>query len=214
MSEERKIDNLTVRLWLETIEDIVGTNGLKTILNYAGLQKYINRFPPDNDNLEVSLEDLRTLHSCLIELFGSKGSLALRRRIGREVIRKAIEKRPGVATALKIATKFLSETRKMRFILEKFLEESRKRAPQADESYLRLVEEEDYFLVIQKDCIECEGMTSSTPVCGHIVGELQYFVEWITEHEHKVEEIECRAAGYPADVFRIEKTASKRGDQF
>jgi predicted hydrocarbon binding protein len=55
-------------------------------------------------------------------------------------------------------------------------------------------------------------MTSSTPVCGHIVGELQYFVEWITGHEHKVEEIECRAAGHPADVFRVEKTALMRED--
>ena len=206
MDEEGKIDNLTVRLWLETIEDIVGTNGLKTVLDYAGLQRYIGNFPPDNDHLEISLEDLRTLHSCLIELFGNRDSLALRRRIGREVIRRAIEKRPEVARALKLSAKPLPETRRIRFILERFLEEGRNRAGHTDESHSQLVEEPDWFLIIQRDCIECEGMMSDTPVCGHMVGELQYFVEWITGHPHEVEEIECRAMGHPADVFRIWKT--------
>jgi predicted hydrocarbon binding protein len=33
-------------------------------------------------------------------------------------------------------------------------------------------------------------------------------VEWITGHPHKVEEIECRAMGHPADVFKVAKAAT------
>ncbi|MBU7009779.1 MAG: hypothetical protein HXS46_03755 [Theionarchaea archaeon] len=34
---------------------------------------------------------------------------------------------------------------------------------------------------------------------------LQALMEWVTGHTHEVEEIECRAMGYSADVFRIAK---------
>lgn len=63
MIEGRKTDNLLMRMWLETIEIIVGLNGTKAILNHAQLQKYIDNFPPDNDEMEIPLEGVKNLRT-------------------------------------------------------------------------------------------------------------------------------------------------------
>ncbi|KYK38381.1 MAG: hypothetical protein AYK18_17420 [Theionarchaea archaeon DG-70] len=55
MPEQRKIDNFSMKVWLETTENTVGSGGLKSVLNYAHLQKYIDDIPPDNDHQVVEL---------------------------------------------------------------------------------------------------------------------------------------------------------------
>jgi predicted hydrocarbon binding protein len=72
-------------------------------------------------------------------------------------------------------------------------------------STTELREGEDCFFLIEKDWVESEGRSSEIPVCVLTVGIIQQVLEWITGREYAVEEIECRAMGYPADVFRISK---------
>jgi hypothetical protein len=102
MSEERKIDNYSMRTWLKTIENIVGHGGLKSILNYARLQKYIDSFPPDSDELEIPVEDYTAFIRSLIELFGNKGARSLQIMAGKEAVRVAIQGRFGIAKAFKL----------------------------------------------------------------------------------------------------------------
>ncbi|KYK36366.1 MAG: hypothetical protein HXS48_15005 [Theionarchaea archaeon] len=207
MIEGRKTDNLLMRIWLETIQNIVGSNGTKAILNHAQLQKYIDNFPPDNDEMEIPLEDVKNLRHSLIDLFGGKGAWGLQLRVGQRITRIFIEKRPGIAKATRIATGLLSEPKRMRLALEHYKEQGERRTSSLlDAPRYDVQEEEDYFLFIDRDNYMSEGTTSQTPVCGVTVGSFQSMMEWITGHKHKVEEIECRAMGYPADVFRIWKS--------
>jgi predicted hydrocarbon binding protein len=201
-----KTDNMVMRANLETIQGITGSNGLKSILNYAGLQRYIDNFPPDNDEREIPVEDMRVLDRSLLELFGGKGARALQLRVGREFARIAIGKRPGIEKAVKLATRLLPEHKEMRLVLERWGEEIEKREPsEVCKPRVELREEEDYFIYIDKDQYASEGIVSREPVCNGYVGIIEYLMEWITGHKHEVEEIECRATGDPADVFRIAK---------
>ncbi|KYK36367.1 MAG: hypothetical protein AYK19_01085 [Theionarchaea archaeon DG-70-1] len=210
MSEVRKIDNFSMRVWLETIENIVGSGGLKSILNYARLQKYIEVLPPDNDELEIPIEDYTTLARSLNELFGSKGARGLQIRAGKEFVRIGLERRSGIAKTLQIASRLVPETRRMHLVLAKWKEESEKRFPSLlYKPRIELKEEDSCFLLIDKDHPESDGILSQTPVCGIYKGILQAMMEWITGHHHKVEEIECRAMGYPVDVFRISKSTEE-----
>ena len=210
MIEGRKTDNLLMRIWLETIQDIVGLNGTKAILNHAQLQKYIDSFPPDNDEMEIPLEDVKNLCQSLVDLFGSRGVWGLQVRVGQRIMRIFIEKRPRIAKATQIASSLLPETRKMRLALEHYREQGEQRISSSlDGPRYELQEEEDCFLFIDRDNYMSEGTTSQTPVCGVTVGTFQFIMEWITGHKHRVEEIECRAMGYPADVFRIWKSKEK-----
>lgn len=210
MVEKRKIDNLLMRIWLETIQEIVGPNGLKAILNHANIKEYIDNFPPDNDELVIPVRDVKSLRLSLIDLFGGKGARGLQLRVGRKITHNFIEKRPGIARATRLATRLLSETKKMRLSLQHYIEQAEQRVSSSlDTHQIELLEEEDYFLIINRDNYMSEGVTSQTPVCGVTVGNLQAMMEWITGHQHKIEEIECRAMGHSADVFRIEKAATK-----
>ena len=91
--EVKKIDNTLTRIWLETIEFMVGPNGLKAILNHAHLHHHIANFPPDDDLVAVPIHDVQALHRSLLELFSSRGAWGFQVRAGREITRIFIEKR-------------------------------------------------------------------------------------------------------------------------
>ncbi|MBU7013220.1 MAG: hypothetical protein HXS52_08625 [Theionarchaea archaeon] len=205
MSDERKMDNLTMRIFLETLENTVGPGGLKSILNFARLQKYIEELPPQNDGIEIPLQDVRSLVAGLTELFGEKGARALQFRAGREFVRVGVVEAGTMAKALLAASHLLPENRRMRLALEKYAEESEKRLPSEHRPRIEVREEEDHFLIIEKSSTESEGLVSQSPVCNIYAGLLYGLVEWITGHPHTVEEIECRAQGCNADVFRVSK---------
>ena len=209
MPDERKTDNFSMKVFLETIENIVGVNGLKSVLNYARLDKYIDCFPPDNEELVIPLEDVRNLLFSLYVLFGSKGARSLQLRVGREIFHVGIEKRPRIAKTLRVAARLLPETRRMRLILDKLIEyDWRAFFSELEESPVEIQEKEDCFLIIHKGRYESEEIMSVSPVCGVFTGTIDVMVEWITGHPHKVEEIECRAMGHPADVFKVAKAAT------
>jgi predicted hydrocarbon binding protein len=209
---EKMTDNFIMRVQLETIQNVVGENGLKSILNYGGLKQYIDNFPPENNELEIPARDVQKLYLTLIELFGTKGAWGLQVRSGREFVRIFLEKSPTLSKTVKIATKFLSETKRMKFALEQFIDQDNKRfTSESGDSRVTLQEREDGFLIIYTDNHLSEGVTSQEPICGAIVGNLQELVEWITGHEHEVREIQCQAMGHETDVFFIAKSRKESG---
>ncbi|MBU7042942.1 MAG: hypothetical protein HXS47_05060, partial [Theionarchaea archaeon] len=88
--DERKTSNYEMRTWLETIQNIVGSNGLKSILNHANLKHYINNFPPEDYEFVIPKEDIVNLFGSLNALFGERGIRSLQLRIGREFTRVSI----------------------------------------------------------------------------------------------------------------------------
>lgn len=207
---EGNTDNFSMRTYLQTIESVVGSNGLKSILNYAHLEKYIDNFPPDNEEHTIPIKDLQDLLHSLNELFGSKGARGLQLRVGREIFHIGIEKRPNVSKALRIAASVLSEPRRIRLVLERLGEYDWKAfSAHLETPPCEVEEKEDYFLYLERDRFESEGITSQVSVCGTLTGVIEAMVEWITGDPHEVQEIECRAMGYPTDVVRIWKTRKK-----
>ncbi|MGD2248813.1 MAG: 4-vinyl reductase [Candidatus Methanofastidiosia archaeon] len=211
MSEGRKIDNFSMKVWMETLENIIGKSGLESILNFAHLHTYIDNPVPDNDELEIPAEDFRALIHSMTELFGAKGARVLQIQVGREFVRIGVEKRPGMAKALRVAARLLPENKRMRLALQKWIEGVEQRFPsQLDIPRFELEEDEDYFIFTDRDNVSSGGMTSEHPVYGAFVGVLQALMEWVTGHPHEVEEIKCRAMGDTADVFRISKLRKER----
>jgi predicted hydrocarbon binding protein len=207
IQSEIKTDNFIMRTYLETIESIVGYNGLKSVLNYGNLQRYIDCFPPDNNDKVIPEEDLRRLYFSLIELFGHKGAYNLQLKVGRENVRRGLAKLPKMAKFLQITSLLVPETKKIRIGLEKFIETVEKRSiyPPGTAPVLELKEKEDAFILIYRNYWESKGVMSVTPVCGILVGTIEALTEWITGHQHEVKEIECVAMGHPADVIKISK---------
>ncbi len=206
-----------MRVYLETVESIVGHYGLKSVLNYAHLEKYVDNYPPPNNQIDIPLEDLQNLCRSLLELFGKKGIRSLQLRVGRQIIQKSLEKRSRIVR-LALFLRFLtSEHARVRGALKKLIEDVEKRYTSDPDisqgAQLEMQEKEDYFLIISRDNWESEDVISLSPVCHVTVGAVAAFVEWATTHVYEVREIECRAMGHPADVFRISKSYGEEAEK-
>ena len=203
---DRKTDNLTMRIWLELIENITGSNGLKSILNYAHLEKYIDEYPPDNDEIEIPVEDVKTLYMSLLELFGQKGARGLQLRVGREFVHVGQRKRPEISKDLGAALQSAPETERMKVILKVYIDQHEQRwTSKSGAPRFELQEEGDCFLMVDRDNPMSENLKSQAPVCSTTVGMLQEMLKGLKGNPPDVEEIECRAMGHPADVFRVSK---------
>ena len=208
--DDRKTDNLTMRIWLELIENITGTNGLKSILNYAHLEKYIDKYPPENDGIEIPVEDVRILYMSLMELFGQKGARGLQLRAGKEFVRFGQRKRPDILKKLGAALQSAPETERVKIILKLYIDQHEQRwTSKSGAPRFELQEEGDYFLMIDKDNPMSENLISQAPVCSTTVGMLQEMLGGLGGNPPDVEEIECRAMGHPADVFRVSKVGKE-----
>ncbi|MBU6997543.1 MAG: hypothetical protein HXS41_02790 [Theionarchaea archaeon] len=198
-------DNFIMKVYLKTVQNIVGINGLNSVLNYAHLQKYINNSPPDNGKLETPVKDIQNLFHALYELFGENGTRNLSLRLGREFAREAIEERSSMMETLSAASGPDHEERKTRMFLDTVAQETGKMFTCDSGNPVEIQEHDDHFFIIHRDYFESNGLQSDDPVCNVYVGMLEYFMYWITGARHEVKEIECKAMGNHADVFRISK---------
>jgi hypothetical protein len=208
MLKGRKTDNFSMRVYLETIQSIVGTHGLKSVLNYAHLETYIDNFPPLNNRLEIPLEDLQHLFHSLLELFGQRGIRSLQMQVGQQIIIKSLEKQSWIIKLMLPVRFLVPERRRLRIGLKKLIEAVEKRYPPSDDlqgPQLKLEEGKDGFVIIYGNNWESEDVLSQSPVCHSTAGSIKGFAEWTTGHAYNVREVECRALGNPADVFEISK---------
>ena len=199
MVEGKKVANLSMKLWLEAIQAVIGIKELESVLSYAHLEKYINNFPPDDHEMQTPLEDLRTLLLSLYEVEGGRHTHDLQLHVGRERARMSVRAQPELAGIIHTAICSVPEHKRMRMALEKIKEETERMY----KTHIELREEESCILCINRSNFESEEVISTIPVCGAFVGILQYVIEQVTENPYQVEEVECRALGHPADVFKI-----------
>ncbi|HRE26374.1 MAG TPA: 4-vinyl reductase, partial [Anaerolineales bacterium] len=65
------------RIYLTALEEVMGKNGLNAILRLAGLDRFIDRYPPDNLAKEFDFADIAALHTALEEMYGPRGGRGL-----------------------------------------------------------------------------------------------------------------------------------------
>jgi predicted hydrocarbon binding protein len=201
MVEEKKVANLSMKLWLEAIQAVIGINELESVLSYAHLEKYIGNFPPGDHEMRIPLEDLRNLLLSLYEVAGGRDTHDLQLHIGRERARISVRTQPELAGIVHTAACSVPERKRMRMALEKIKDETERMY----KTHIELREEDSSFLCINRSNFESEEVISTIPVCGAFAGILQYTIEQVTENLYHVEEVECRALGHRADVFKIKR---------
>ena len=79
-----------------TAEEILGLNGLNSILNYAKLQKFIGAYPANNLELEQSSEDFSRLMAGFIEVLGERGSKSITFQLGKRSFEIILEQFPSL----------------------------------------------------------------------------------------------------------------------
>ena len=69
--EHRPMPNAALRVLLEAIEEVMGPNGTKAVLNAGGLSQYIDNYPPKNLAMDASFAEYGRVTPSVFVFLGS-----------------------------------------------------------------------------------------------------------------------------------------------
>jgi predicted hydrocarbon binding protein len=196
--------NKFARIFLNSIGEIVGENGLKTILNYIHLPELIVQLPPDDMEREFDFSHFSMINQSLEEVYGMRGGRGLALRIGRTTFDDVLKDYGSWAGVGDLAFKVMPLQAKIRFGLDAMARIFSEKSDQ-----ISIVEETpDHYLYQIKRCPVCWGRDQGeAPVCYYMVGLLKESLYWVSGgKEFNIIETTCSAAGHDHCEFEISKT--------
>ena len=204
VEEARKVSNAALRTLFLAIEQVMGSNGIKAVLNFKGLKRFINNYPPNNLHKQVSYVDYGEAEQAVEDFYGQRGARVFMLRIGRATFRFALEEQPAILGVAGLALKLLPTDTRMKFILSRIAHG----AGETLDMPCHVEDTPDYFVYVVKDCpCRFRKRELKTPCCYVTVGALMEAMRWATGVEHNVTEFNCINIGNDACRYRVEKKA-------
>ena len=190
-------------IMLEALEDVLGENGLKAVLNLAHLPELIDNFPPDNLAKEFDFADVSAINQALEEIYGPRGGRGLALRAGRATFADSLRNFGALAGAGDLAFKILPLNTKMRIGVPSMA----KIFSQVSDQQSTSQELDDAFVYTIHRCPVCWGRHDlDKPVCFIAVGLLQEGLKWLSGgKEFRVNESKCVSIGDEVCEFIIQK---------
>jgi hypothetical protein len=185
--------NKFARLTIEAFEEIMGKNGLNAILNLAGLQQYLNEYPPDNLEKGFDFSDYTALMVALEDMYGPRGGRGLALRAGRAVFAGGLRAFGALAGVGDLAFKVLPMNAKLKIGVPAMANIFSQFSDQISNVY---EEGSDRIVYTMERCALCWNRKSDKPVCYMGQGLLQEGLRWVSGgHEFKVDMATCIAKG-------------------
>jgi predicted hydrocarbon binding protein len=201
MPEDRPMPNAALRVLLDAIQEVMGENGTKAVLNAGGLSRYIDNYPPKTLDKNASFAEYGSVQQAVEDFYGPRGARAMLLRIGRATFQFGLKDQPAILGLAGVALKALPEKTRMKFILERMAKAAEERIGQTS----HVVEEDDAFYYIQDECPCRWRPDHDKPCCYVSVGALMEAMAWTTGKVYKVEEVACISNGASNCVYRIPK---------
>jgi predicted hydrocarbon binding protein len=181
------------RIYLEALEDVMGTNGVNAILNLAGLSQYIGNYPPDNLGREgFDFAEFTALQVALEEMYGPRGGRGLAQRAGRATFSDALRDFGALAGAGDLAFKVLPLNTKLKLGIPAMAKIFNQFSDQVSNVY----EEDDHYVYTLERCPMCWKRKTDRPVCYGGLGILKEGLRWVSGgREFRVEMATCIGKG-------------------
>jgi predicted hydrocarbon binding protein len=191
-------------IMLDALEDVLGENGLKAILNLAHLPDLIGNFPPDNLEKEFDFADVSAINQALEEIYGPRGGRGLALRAGRATFADSLKNFGALAGAGDLAFKVLPLNTKMRIGVPSMA----RIFTQVSDQHSTSKEIDGVIKYTIHSCPVCWGRhDQDNPVCFIAVGLLQEGLKWLSGgKEFRVNESKCVSMGDEVCEFIIQKT--------
>ncbi len=190
-------------IMIKALEDVMGKNGLNAILNLAGLNNYVDNYPPDSLEKSFDFADVSSINIALEEMYGPRGGRGLALRAGRATFADALKNFGALAGAGDLAFKVLPLQAKMRIGIPAMA----KIFTQVSDQHSTVEEHENEFVYTIHKCPVCWGRSGvDKPACFVAVGLLQEGLKWVSGgNEFRVNESKCIAIGDSVCEFIIQK---------
>lgn len=194
--------NLIARIYLEAIEDIMGSNGIKALLNMAHMEHLKDNYPPGNLSKEFDFADFAHLNEAMELMYGPRGGRALSLRAGRKAFDQGLKNFGPMVGVADVTFRMLPLKLRMKIGLGAMAKAFSSTSDQI--SYVE--EKEDHFLYVIERCPVCWGRHSETPMCHAALGIILEGLNWGTSgKKFKTAEVTCIGRGDPACNFTISK---------
>lgn len=201
MPEQNELVNKAFRVILLGVEDVVGKNGMATVLRAAHLAQYINNYPPSDTACGGHQRHyMAQVNHALFDIYGARGARAILSRIGRGRAKSAIEENAAFANAVKMAVALFPRRIRVKLALERMSKEY----SQQMGTDIRVSEDGEAFYWDDPHCAACVDWQSDAPVCHTTAGFIFGILAWGADDEDfKVQEVQCRAKGDAVCRYRV-----------
>ncbi|MCF6277374.1 MAG: 4-vinyl reductase [Anaerolineales bacterium] len=189
--EDAVIVNALVRQALIAAEEVMGANGLNTVLRTSGLERFVNNLPPDNLEPGIRASEYAKVNQAIEEFYG-RGGRGMLRRIGKASFEYAVREQTALLGIAGAALKLLPEKQRIKFILNSMVNALKKSNSQVD---AWVDEESKYPAYVEASCAICHSRESDKPICYLYLGSIGEAVRWATGKEHLITETHCIAQG-------------------
>jgi predicted hydrocarbon binding protein len=197
--EEAVIVNALVRQALMSAQEVLGENGLNSVLRICGLGQFVGNFPPNDTNPGIKTTEYAKFNEA-IETFYGRAGRGMLNRIGKASFQYGVREQGALMGVAGAALKLMPQKGRIKFVLNAMVSALKKTNPQVD----AWVEEEGGKIAYcEKTCAICLGRHSDQPVCHLYVGSVGEAVRWATEQEYEITETHCIAKGDPHCRFEV-----------
>ncbi len=200
MPLKEKIPNQMLHMVLLTLDEVMGTNAVKSILNFAHLQKFIDNYPPSDFNDEHYVLDFTRLIGGIIDLVGERGARAIMFRGGVRGFEITLEQFPSLVNIEGIKPEERTDERMFDEFQRIYGIIVQSGVSIFGDVYKYYPCEEGVALEISP-CYFCVGLKAQDPICNAQLGYQFGIGRWILGKEIKVEETHCIAKGDPMCRF-------------
>jgi predicted hydrocarbon binding protein len=190
------------RIILLAMEEILGMNGIDTVLNHTGLQHWINNYPNNNLELAFPFEDLSHIQTGMEEIYGPRAGQSLALRIGQATFKYGLREFGPMLGISNLGFRLLPLRTKLSKGADIFADTFNKYTDQK----VRVTNNEDTIYWHIERCPICWQRNSAYPCCNLAVGILQEALYWISGGRFfQAQETECIARGDPTCKIEIKK---------
>lgn len=201
---DRGMPSAALRLLFLSIEEVMGADGIKAVLNGAKLSSYINNYPENTIEYGVTFSEYGKVEQAVEDFLGPRGARAILIRVGRELFRYSLREQSALLGIAGNALKnmpLISQQAKMKILLQQIVGAANKTVNQP----ARLEENEDAYLVVIDRCMCQWRPKHDKPCCLVTVGTFSEAMKWLTDKPIEVKEITCLNNGADACRYQIPK---------
>lgn len=194
------LPNQFVATLLKALDGLMGTNGLRSLLNTAKLQTWIESPPPSNENQEVDFHQFAILIKSLEDLCGPKGSQSLMRPANGTVFDELWSDHPN----LDFSTNPEFQDLDVKSRIDAGLQAFAKILNETSDMSAKVESKKADLEFILECCPYCSGISSDSAQCYAFYGLLERIVKH-SDPQAKVEvrETSCVGTGGDSCVFHL-----------
>ncbi len=190
--------------FFSAMDDVMGPNGLNSLLNIADMTNYLQNPPPDDLKRQFDFAAVASMNAALEEMYGTRGGRGMALRIGQKAFAFSLKDFGALRAINHPAFRNLPLNKRIDYglgglaaVLTNFSDQK---------SY---VENNDNAILFTSEISPFSwGRTAEKPVCHMMAGIILECLRWASNgYQFYVREVECTATGHERCVFRVNKHA-------